>query len=63
MFGLIKKEGIEYTENSNGVFFDVSKIPSNIFEVIQTYMNFCKTTRTEQTERDEEERKAQDMLR
>jgi len=63
MFELIKKESIEYTENSNGVFFDISKIPSNIFAVLQNYMSFCKTTRTEQTERDEEERKAQEMLR
>jgi hypothetical protein len=63
MFDLIKKESIEYTENSNGVFFDISKVSADMFQVLYTYMNFCKTTRTEQTERDEEERKAQELLR
>lgn len=62
MYRILKKESAEYSENSNGVFFDVSKLPAETFAKIQTFMTFCKTNRDELSAREEEYRKAQDAL-
>ena len=63
IFELLKADISDYSENSNGVFFDVSKIPQETFLKLQAYMKFCMEVRKEQASRDEDERKAQDMLR
>jgi len=63
IFSLIREDGTEYSENSNGVFFDVSKVNNEVFLKLQTYMQFCMEVRKDQATREEEERKAQDMLR
>ena len=63
IFSLLKEDNTEYSENSNGVFFDVSKINNEVFLKLQTYMQFCMEVRKDQATREEEERKAQDMLR
>lgn len=63
IFSLLREDNTEYSENSNGVFFDVSKINNEVFLKLQTYMQFCMEVRKDQATREEEERKAQDMLR
>ena len=63
MFEIIKRHKMEYSENSNGIFFDIMKLSKEAFEEVQTYMEFCRTVQTEQKIRDETERLAQDMLR
>jgi len=63
IFSLLKEDSIDFSENSNGVFFDVSKINNEVFLKLQTYMQFCMEVRKDQATREEEERKAQDMLR
>ena len=63
IFEILRVDSSDYTENSNGIFFDVSKISNEVFSKLQAYMNFCRTIRKEQAERDEDERKAQDLLR
>jgi hypothetical protein len=63
IFEIIHKERAEFTENSNGVFFDVCKLSPQVFKEIQVYMKFCSAIRNEQTERDMEEQKAQENLR
>jgi len=63
IFELLKTDTSDYSENSNGVFFDISKISKETFLKLHTYMNFCMEVRREQASRDEDERKAQDMLR
>lgn len=60
---ILQKWKADYSENSNGIFFDVSKISAETFKDIQAYMEFCRTVRQEQARRDEDERQAQDMLR
>ena len=60
---ILQKHKADFSENSNGVFFDVSKITAETFHDIQTYMEFCKIVRQDQARRDEYERQAQDMLR
>ena len=51
-----------YTENSNGIFFDVSKLSTDAFEQMIQFLNFCKKNREEFLNREEEEKKAQDIL-
>ena len=63
IFDILKRHKMEYSENSNGVFFDLMKLPKEVFDEIQTYMDFCRTVQSEQTVRDEDERLAQDALR
>ena len=63
IFELLKTDVSDYSENSNGIFFDISKISHETFLKLQTYMNFCMQIRKEQASRDEDERKAQEMLR
>ena len=63
IFGLLKVDVTDYSENSNGVFFDVCKISQETFVKLQAYIKFCMEVRKEQASRDEDERKAQDMLR
>ena len=63
MFKILKEDVNDFSENSNGIFFDVSKIGATVFAKLQAYMDFCMQVRKEQASRDEDERKAQDMLR
>lgn len=63
MFKILKEDVNDFSENSNGIFFDVSKIGNSAFAKLQVYMDFCMQVRKEQASRDEDERKAQDMLR
>lgn len=62
VFEIIKRNKVEYSENSNGIFFDLTKISAEVFEELAAYMEFCKKVRAEQNVRDEDERIAQENL-
>ena len=62
VYRILKSAKAEYSENSNGVFFDVSKLPAEIFGRIQTFMAFSKKNRVELSVREEEYKKAQESL-
>jgi hypothetical protein len=62
IFKILKELKAEFSENSNGVFFDVSKLPAEIFGRIQTFMAFSKKNRVELSVREEEYKKAQESL-
>jgi len=62
MFEILKKNKVEYSENSNGVFFDLTKVSAEVFDELNTYMEFCRKVRLEQSTRDEDERQAQENL-
>ena len=62
IYEILKKNSVEYTENSNGIFFDLVKLSKDTFEELSKYMEFCRTVRAEQVSRDTEEREAQDLL-
>jgi hypothetical protein len=49
---ILKHENVEYSENSNGIFFDVAKLQQPAFEVLEKYMNFVHTNRKELAERE-----------
>lgn len=62
IYRIIKTEKGDFTENSNGIFFDVSKLSLPLFRKLKEYMEFCRKNRDEFTQREEEERKAQELL-
>ena len=51
IFRIIRKTKENYTENSNGIFFDLTLISDETFEHIKEYINFCLKTRQEDAER------------
>ena len=54
IFRIIKRSKVEYSENSNGIFFDVLKLSKETFEKIQEFMNFCKENRIDFSKREKE---------
>ena len=51
VFRIIRKTKESYTENSNGIFFDLSALSENTFAQIKEYLNFCLKTRQEDEDR------------
>ena len=45
LFRIIKRDSIDYSENSNGIFFDVNTVGEPCFAALQEYMNFCLENR------------------
>ena len=62
LYRILKKSKAEYSENSNGVFFDLCKLPAEVFEEMLKFMQFAQKTRDAFTAREEEEYKAQEAL-
>jgi formylmethanofuran dehydrogenase subunit E len=53
LFRIIRREGVEFSENTNGVFFDISKISETTLEQIEKFIQFCRENREAFTKRDE----------
>ena len=51
VFRIIRKTKENYTENSNGIFFDLSTVSDETFNQIKEYLDFCLKTRQEDAER------------
>jgi hypothetical protein len=51
LFRIIKRANEPYSENTNGVFFNLNEIGKETFEKMNNYMNFCIENRNEQDER------------
>jgi hypothetical protein len=49
---ILKQEEVVYSENSNGIFFDVAKLGQKTFDVLDKYMNFVHTNRKDLAERE-----------
>jgi hypothetical protein len=62
LYRIIKKSKAEYSENSNGVFFDLCKLPAEVFAEMLKFMEFAQKTRDDFNAREEEEYKAQEAL-
>jgi hypothetical protein len=46
IFRILRRNNVEYSENSNGVFFDLLSINHTTFESLQNFMQLSKTQRT-----------------
>ena len=51
IFRILKKNNEKYTENSNGVFFDVINISEKTFDEMKLFMNFCIENRRQESNR------------
>jgi hypothetical protein len=45
IFRIIKQHNIAYSENSNGVFFDLATCSTEVFTKLVNYIELCKTQR------------------
>lgn len=45
LFRILKRNNIDYSENSNGVFFELTAIPNILFEKFTSFIEFCKAQR------------------
>jgi hypothetical protein len=51
LYRILKRGEEEYTENSNGIFFNVLSISEDTFFKMNEYMTFCLKNRKEHEER------------
>ena len=42
IFRIIKRNNVDYTENSNGVFFDLGNLADEIVIELQKFLEYCK---------------------
>ena len=54
VFRIIKKEEDQWSENSNGIFFDVSTLKRDTFNKLKSFMDFCMENRKDQEQRQKE---------
>ena len=54
LFRILKRGNVEFTENTNGIFFDIGKLEQSIFETIVKFLEFCVQNRINFAERDKE---------
>ncbi len=62
VYRILKASRSEYSENSNGVFFDACKLTPDVFEQLSKFLQFCRKNRDDFAIREEEERAAQEAL-
>lgn len=43
LYRILRREGGEFSENSNGIFFDVASLPAHVFEALWKFLQFCKS--------------------
>lgn len=51
IFRILKKYNEPYTENSNGIFFDVTNIHAETYIDIRKFLDFCMENRSKEQER------------
>ena len=51
IYRILRREGGDFSENSNGIFFDVAALPAPIFEALWKFLEFCKSNAKDLEER------------
>jgi hypothetical protein len=51
LYRILRREGGAYSENSNGIFFDIASLPANVFEALWKFLKFCKSNAKDLEER------------
>ena len=51
VFRILKRHKESFTENSNGIFFDVGSLPASVFEALCKFVEFCKSNAKDLEER------------
>jgi hypothetical protein len=51
LYRILRREGGLFSENSNGIFFDVAALPASVFEALWKFLQFCKSNAKDLEER------------
>jgi hypothetical protein len=51
LYRILRREGGDSSENSNGIFFDVAALPAHVFEALWKFLQFCKSNARDLEER------------
>jgi hypothetical protein len=51
LYRILRREGGSFSENSNGIFFDVAALPASVFEALWKFLQFCKSNAKDLDER------------
>uniref|UniRef100_A0A6C0AMN9 NET domain-containing protein n=1 Tax=viral metagenome TaxID=1070528 RepID=A0A6C0AMN9_9ZZZZ len=51
LYRILKREGGSYSENSNGIFFDIASLPASVFQALWKFLQFCKSNAKDLEER------------
>jgi len=51
LYRILRREGGSFSENSNGIFFDVASLPASVFEALWKFLEFCKSNAKDLEER------------
>jgi hypothetical protein len=54
VFRIIKRNGVSFTENSNGVHFDLCLLDEDTLQQIKMFLELCRTQRVNEEERTKE---------
>lgn len=54
IFRILKKNNCDFSENSNGIFFDLSKLSTASFLQMKAFLSFCQANRKNFEIRDRE---------
>ncbi len=54
IFRILKRNDVEYSENTNGIFFDLNLVSDEVFEKLSTYMSLCVIQRDNEKKRTKE---------
>jgi hypothetical protein len=51
VFRIIKRNNVEYSENSNGIFFDLNSLSDDVFLKLVKFLDLCKAQRVDEASR------------
>jgi hypothetical protein len=51
LYRILRREGGTFSENSNGIFFDVASLPAPVFGALWKFLQFCKSNAKDLDER------------
>ena len=51
IFRILKRTDSEWSENCNGIFFDVTRLSNETFEMLYTFMEYCLNQRKNEKDR------------
>jgi hypothetical protein len=54
LYRILRREGGEFSENSNGIFFDVAALPAPVFQALWKFIEFCKSNAKDLEERNKQ---------
>jgi hypothetical protein len=51
LFRILKTNGGEWSENCNGIFFDVNRLDDDVFEKLYSFLEYCLKQREDDAQR------------